>query len=431
MGLLLVDSGLWTVGRRRSLKCVKGLRGVLPNTWNLLPTIHCPLSTKYPIFSFQTDYPQIMHLIKTVLALLTSLALTPALSQSGTAGCLPEKLTTGSADQLQPLTGQLISRLPEKDFYLVGEAHTFLANNDFQYSLIKALHEKGVHNVANELPHAACFLFNEYLETGNDSILTWLTPNATYSVLKKVRAFNLTQPAGKQIRYYGIDYLDADYDFSNTYYTLKWIRRQIPSRNLPLDTLIDGCLQKEHLLQQDITVLHNQLAAQLKVQEALYRTHFGRYYDDLLLMSGNMIGNRTNRDQLIFKSFQTLYTILQKKQSGTPRFLAFYGMGHLSNLGDILNRNTQSPVKGSVNKIGMQYVNCLGGWTEARLRDDGLYQLKKKDLAELINYSKSQSWKTAFLTDLSCLSFKSNKSLDAIFIFNSYGDRKMTSWKFD
>lgn len=372
-----------------------------------------------------------MRLIKPLLALLTTLVVTPAFAQSDTTSCLSEKLTTGSAEQLQILTSQLISSLPQKDFYLIGEAHTFLANNDFQFSLIKALHAKGVYNVANELPHATCFLFNEYLETGNDSILTWLTPKASYGVLKKVRDFNLTQPADRQVRYYGIDYLSFDYDFNNVYYTLNWIRRQIPSKNLPLDTLIDGCLQKGRLLHQDIAVLNKQLDAQLRSQETVYRAHFGRYYDDLLLMSGNMIGNRTNRDPLIFKSFQTLYSILEKKQSGKPRFLAFYGMGHLGNLGDILNKNAQSPVKASVNKIGIQYVNCLGGWHDAHLRDDGLYQLKKKDLAELISYSKSQSWKTAFLTDLTCLSFKGDKSLDAIFIFNSYGDRKMTSWKFD
>ncbi|MFT3676900.1 MAG: hypothetical protein QM781_13485 [Chitinophagaceae bacterium] len=372
-----------------------------------------------------------MHLIKTVLAVLTSLALTPAFAQSGTAGCLSEKLTTGSADQLQTLTDQLINRLPQKDFYLIGEAHTFLANNDFQFSLIKALHEKGVYNVANELPHSTCFLYNEYLETGNDSILTWLAPKASYAVLKKVREFNLTQPADRQVRYYGINYLDADYDFSNTYHTLSWIRRQIASRNLPLDTLIDGYLRKERLLQPDIAVLNTQLDKQLRDQEAVYRAHFGRYYDDLLLMSGNIIGNRTNRDPLVFKSFLTLYSILEKKYPHKPRFLAFYGMGHLGNLGDMLNINARSPVKASVNKIGIQYVNCLGGWHEARRRDDGLYQLKKKDLAELIKYSKSQSWKAAFLTDLSCLAFKNDRSVDAIFVFNSYGERKMTSWKFD
>ncbi|MBP7555308.1 MAG: hypothetical protein KA821_03555 [Chitinophagaceae bacterium] len=372
-----------------------------------------------------------MILKTTVLALLISFFSNTALAQSSIASCLSDKLTTGSADELQTLTDQLISRLPQKDFYLIGEAHTYLANNDFQFALIKSLHEKGIYNIANELPHATCFLFNEYLQTGNDSILTWLMPKASYTVLKKVREFNLNQPAARQVRYYGIDYLDADYDFTNTYYTLQWIRRQIPSKNLPLDTLIDGCLQKGKLLLQDIAALHSQLEAQLKDQEVIYRNHFGRYYDDLMLMSGNMIGNRTNRDQLIFKSFQTLYTILEKKQSDKPRFLAFYGMGHLGNLGDILIRNVESPVKASVNKIGIQYVNCLGGWRESRLRDDGLYQLKKKDLAELIRYSKSQPWKTAFLTDLSCVSFKSGRSMDAIFIFNSYGDRKMTSWKFD
>jgi hypothetical protein len=150
-----------------------------------------------------------------ILLLLTTISYNVALGQNSFTNCADKSITTGNEAELDSLTNLLINKLKKKDFYLIGEAHTFLANNDFQFSLIKALHKFNVFNIANELPHSTCFIFNQYLETGNDSLLTLLKPSATYNLLRRVRDFNQNQPLDKKIQYYGIDYIGAENDYNN------------------------------------------------------------------------------------------------------------------------------------------------------------------------------------------------------------------------
>jgi hypothetical protein len=167
-------------------------------------------------------------------------------------------------------------------------------------------------------------------------------------------------------------------------------------------------------------------------EATLYKNHFGKFYDDLLIMSSNMVEYRPNRDKLIFNSFKLLYRLLAARQPTAPRFLAFYGIGHLDNLGTMLQENDLSPVKGKLGRIGIQYVNCLGGWNTPTLQTVGLYRTDKQDLEKINAFANTQSWQAALLTGKSgCLNFKRGSALDAVFIFNRYGDRKMNSWKFD
>ena len=354
-----------------------------------------------------------------------------AIGQPGFSICADKNITTGNENKFDSLTNLLINKLAANDFYLIGESHTFLANNDFQFSLIKTLHKYKVYNIANELPHSTCFIFNQYLETGNDSLLSLLKPSATYSLLKKVREFNLSQPIDERIKYYGIDYIDVKYDDNNFPVSLKIIREKVPSKNLPLDIFLDRYIQKGQFQYQDIVELTDTLFIKLQSDSILYKKHFSLYYDDLLLMASNIVGNRTNRDADIFKSFSLLYAQLSSKQKSKPKFIAFYGMGHLDNFGNILLFNNKSPVKNSVCKIAIQYINCLGGWTTATYRNDGLYQIRKNNLKNFIDYCKQGKWQIGFFTNTECFNFKSSSKLDAIMIFNNYGDRKMNSWKFD
>ncbi len=373
-----------------------------------------------------------MLLFRNLLAILLCLGcISQSISQPETADCLKEKLTVGAPDQLNKLTDKLRNFLPEKSFYIIGESHTFLANNDLQFALLKTLHQQGVYNVANELPHATCFLFNQYLETGDETILSALRPEATYSLLKKVRAFNLSFPKDQQIRYYGIDYADPKYNFYDLSASLQTIRKYVVPASLPLDTLIDHYRLKGVITLNDAKTLFAQLNDKLQAEEKRYRSHFGTYYDDLLLMSSNILGNRTNRDKSIFASFSLLYKLLATKQKSAPKFLAFYGIGHLEKLGTILQENDQSPVKGGVAKIGIQYINCWAGWTTPARSTTGLYKGDKKAISQLIAYCAAQTWQVALLDGNDCLNFKRGSSLDAVFIFNGYGDRKMNSWKFD
>ncbi|WP_126974355.1 hypothetical protein [Gynurincola endophyticus] len=373
----------------------------------------------------------VMLLLKRVLPLFFFMGTKEAVSQNSFAACIEKNITTGSEHDLNTLVNRMIEILPDKTFYLIGEAHTYLANNDLQLSLIYSLHRRKVYNIVNELPHATCFLFNEYLETGNDSLLTAIKPTATYELLQKVRIFNQMLPAGQRIKYYGIDYLDSKYDYDNFLISLAIIREKVPSKNLALDILLDSIILKDRLEDSEMININNTLFKTLQSDRLLYQQHFGIYYNDLLLMASNMVGYRRNRDADIFKSFLVLYEQLKSVQKNEPKFFSFYGIGHMDNLGNILLKSNQSPVKNNVVKIGILYVNCWGGWTIPSLRDDGIFELKKSNLKDFIGYCKQQKWKVATFNNLECFEFKGKRSNDAIIVFNNYGNRKMNSWKFD
>lgn len=373
-----------------------------------------------------------MRLLTISCFLSVLLSTVPATAQNESALCINEKMVTAQESGLDSLTMLLTDQLNDKDFYLVGESHTMLANNDFQFALIKALHKKGVYYIANELPHATCFIFNQYLESGDENLLSSLKPHATYELLKKVRAFNLMQPDHARIKYYGIDYLDAKYDYNNLQLSLTIIRGSIPSAGTLLDKLIDEYLQKSSFTAAEISGLNQTVSDALRTDSALYRNHFKKYYDDLLLMSGNIIRYEVNRDKKIFSSFLQLYRQLALNSSAKPKFLAFYGIGHLDNLGKYLLTDESSPVRNNVNMIAMHYVNCMAGWTDEKVHTTGIYTVSKKTLKEFEHLCQSGSWKVGLLTDTGCFKYTSGKRPhDAIIVFNSYGKRKMTSWKFD
>lgn len=372
-----------------------------------------------------------MHIYRSSLLFLFSFFTSTTFAQQDISSCLERTFKTGDEKTLDSFAVLLAKELPRKDFYFLGEAHTYLANNDLQFALIKALHPYGVYNIVNELPHATCFLFNQYLETGDDSLLNTIKPAATYNILKKVRLFNLSQPLEKQIRYYGIDYYDARYDYDNYYRSLQTIWAVTPGKTFFLDSTIFHYLQKDRFTNEDIVQLNKILSAALLTDSTIYRKHFGRYYDDLLLMSGNMIGYRANRDADIYKSFQMLYRILSVSGETKPKFLSFYGAGHAGNLGARYFNKKNSPIYNQVNYIGIQYVHCLGGWDTASYRDEDIYAISKPGRAALKRFAENKPWQVALATNLECLQFKNNARLSALVIFNNYGTRKMNSWKFD
>lgn len=347
------------------------------------------------------------------------------------ADCLRQQLKTGQADDLDKLSGELISLLPEKDFYIVGEAHTFLANSDLQWSLAKVLHSRGVYNVVNELPHAACFLFNQYLITGDQSILDSLLPTASYDVLKKIRNWNLSQPQDKQIRYYGIDYLHPNRDFKNYQLSLKIILGEAKSGEFAADALIRDFIAKDNLTKKEVAAFNEKLAAALEQDKQLAAAHYGPHYADLKLMISNMIGYRSNRDELIYKSFLVLYENLRGQSAIRPKFFAFYGLGHLNNLANKLDERKSSPVYENLARIGIKYFNCIGGWTNPYRRDEGISNFQKKTLQQLKAFSDAGSWKVGIAPAKGCFEYKNGARYDAIIIFNNYGDRSMRSWKFD
>lgn len=353
------------------------------------------------------------------------------LAQQTNEECFREHIRFREDNNLDSLSRDLLAMIGTKDFYMIGEAHTFLANNHLQWSLIKALYEQGVYNVVNELPHATCFLFNRFLESGDTAILRQLKPVAQYEILEQVRAFNLRHAGRPQVRYFGVDYLDARYDFSNYQLSLRLITTALEGQYFHLDTILTAFINKEVLTASDVKAFNSVLALALEKNESAARAHYGVYFNDLQLMASNMVGYRSNRDERIYKSFLLLHRHLAENSEVRPRYLAFYGVGHLGNLGNKLQYRPASPVYGSMARVGIKYFNCIGGWREPKVMDEGVFSISRVQLPLLKDYCSRSSWTVGLLAPVSCLTLRYREQLDALIIFNAYGDRSMRSWKFD
>lgn len=349
--------------------------------------------------------------------------------------CLSQHLHMGT--ELDVLTHTLIDSIPSGDFYMIGETHNYFANNELLLSLMKSLQPKGVYNIVNELPHATCFLFNEYLATGNDSLLALIQPQATYNVLKAIRAMNETQEVGKKIKFYGIDYMDTP-DTYNLITALKIILRRAGNDNNHLRQELSNYITKGKLNGNDIlrfdTLVFKNLTGD---SAAYYKAYFQNDYKDLLLMSQNFVGFKGRTDNHIYKGFQTMYHLFfEEDKKQTPKFLAFYGSFHLRKFGNKLQSEEDSPVKGKLIRIGLQYYDCYGEfpWNEEKLSTNGISFTYKKKYFEWIKEKlyQQQGMQIGILPNGNCLpSLSGNPSLDGLIFFKQYGSRRMHSWKFD
>ncbi|MEL6360395.1 MAG: hypothetical protein AAFR21_04875 [Pseudomonadota bacterium] len=110
----------------------------------------------------------------------------------------------------------------EADFYnskliIVGEVHGAQKAQDFDLMMMKHLNERmGVRWLMAELSYVQAERFNAYLDTGDETFLEpvfsrWLA-SATqwgnqqhYEKIKALRAYNLTLPENRRLRYFGVD----------------------------------------------------------------------------------------------------------------------------------------------------------------------------------------------------------------------------------
>jgi len=100
---------------------------------------------------------------------------------------------------------------------LVGEIHGAQTAQSFDLALMKHLNEKaGVRWLMAELSYVQAERFNAFLDTGDEAFLkpvfeAWLDTATQwgnqqhYEKIKALRAYNLTLPAERRIRYFGVD----------------------------------------------------------------------------------------------------------------------------------------------------------------------------------------------------------------------------------
>lgn len=268
-----------------------------------------------------------------------------------------------------------IENLKEGSFYMISQIHNSKIDIPLEKELLFSLHSKGVYYDISEYPHSAFFLINEYLKSGDTSILKLVSPKAPFTFIKDVYLFNQRQVTEKQIKFFGIDYelynLDRGKPYKNSLLFI-YKHRKAAIVNTVFENLF---IQLSNIDEKDIkglTSLHNLLQTTLYKNEDKIEEIFSTYSDDILLILSAPTKYKSipKRDKWLFQRFKTVYEIVLRSNNN-PKFIASFGAAHVnaSNKNNItykLRTFNESPVKEKVVIIGTQYFNGGGGISEAQ-----------------------------------------------------------------
>jgi len=101
--------------------------------------------------------------------------------------------------------------------FLLGDIHGYARSQELDFLLLKDLYQKaGVRHYMAEIDEGQAWLFNKYLETGDEQFLQpvfdyWIAEGAQwgnkdfYRKLQKIYAWNKTLPPGQKITFVGVD----------------------------------------------------------------------------------------------------------------------------------------------------------------------------------------------------------------------------------
>jgi hypothetical protein len=242
-------------------------------------------------------------------------------------------------------------------FYFVGQLHCNDANVIIEKELLFALNSKyGVQYDILEYAHSVAFLLNEYLQSGNDSLLSFINSKAGFSFIKAIRTYNGT--AVKQIRFYGLDFENRE----NGKFTRRAIGIVLEKAKLTEGKLFNLCKAVINSLSSETEKSLKQLRAYLSENEKECRLQLKEDFTDVILIANAQYNFSPRRDDAMFDNFTRLYQELSRVNTD-PSFFASFGTGHINpsnnkGLAMRLSKDNASPVARQVSISGVQYFNC-------------------------------------------------------------------------
>lgn len=332
------------------------------------------------------------------------------------------------------LLSTAVHGLKEANIYFVGQGHGNEANTIIEKGFLFSLNEKfNVRFYILEFGHSLAFLLNQYLETGQDSILNFINPLGNFRFVKLIKSFNDTLAASRRIRFFGLDFENR----LNGKWTKKAIeiisgKINLPSNN-PLQILLNTFINKPPKFEKENLV---KLKTYLYKNEQDCRKLLGKYYIDLLLISKAQFDFSPRRDKAMLDNFKLLNRELI--QSGeNPKFFASFGVGHINpenknGLPYRLLENKDSPIKGKVCVVGTQYYKCIFNVSHPSNGPSGtLSSLCKKSVTEKINYANDTKEKTITFfskSELKNFDCEALNRLDGLVIIRNFD--ATSSWEF-
>lgn len=288
-----------------------------------------------------------------------------------TLDCYGQKIeNTSISDLLIPLTPGFdddinITFNKEAKFIISGEVHGVPSNMMLKYQfLVHAYKNNNVRYLVMEAGPAMAYAVNEYLSTGDESLLKF----STYCFMelefwKALRAFNEQQNQADKIEVIGFDF-----DWIEPYrYVVKDILTPKPEYkeniNQAIKSIINDLDNKP--TNENISKLNSKIKELLISEDSIFHNDISSNKVTLELIAWNEVPVTAQ----ITRDNETYKNILRGSKSfNRGNFFAQYGVSHVNktrtSLTTLLHKSADSPFYGKVVSISRNYTNC-----ESKLRD--------------------------------------------------------------
>lgn len=274
--------------------------------------------------------------------------------------------------------------LKDKEVFFTAENHGIKANTELELKFLKYFKEKAdINYYLMELSYSdSCFL-NQYLETGDESILeemykplkgTFAWNKQGYEHWKKVYEYNKTLPDDKKIKIVGID---IEHQSVNA---LRYMNSVLPDKKVPdeiksymeeFNNIINSGYLDENRSDERLYKFCSELKNRMEKNKNVYEKYLEDNFFGFQLANENIISRidivsseedfNKIRDKKIYENFIKVYNHLPK-----GKYYGQWGLNHafqreqggVSWLAASMNGN-DSPVKDKVLSIIYLYKNCM------------------------------------------------------------------------
>ncbi len=262
----------------------------------------------------------------------------------------------------------------QNQLFLLGESHGFQRVQDVDFALLKHLNQRvGVRYYVAEVDMSKAYFLNQYLQTGNDSTLmrvfrSWVQETAQWAnrdffrKIQRIRALNQTLPAGRQIRFLGLDRIQDRALVADHLGELLAGKKLPASARLLTDSLRSRLTTKTpDSLRADLAL---RLLADMDENPATYqKTSGANLVTELRHLIQNVAYLKTlrSREKTIVANFQTFYKTMNLQ---TEKLYGLWGFFHVlqAPLPDgaksfaAMLRESDLPVRDKIVSLACSYV---------------------------------------------------------------------------
>ncbi len=345
-----------------------------------------------------------------------------------------------SIEAVNDFSGFELLDVSDKHLYVLAEHwHNIQKVPEATLKLLKYLHGKAnVRILAIEHGKSTAFMINEFLETGDESMLQHITRNTMFwaqenrTFLQGLRRFNLTLPVEERIV---VESIDIEYKMeaaifminqfigdkdipdalSKTVGELKRIYEETKAHRESFDALSIMYYYDREVVHQLIIETINDLEDNSEKYISFFDENFTEFATMILEMDDGITFDYTNpnqnyrfRDRLIYKNFLELAAAYPSLGILCP-----IGMRHTSKNSSIydLQHRESSPLKDKVTNIRISalFKNAINAGDLRKINFNYPKQLKVND-ATLIKHSEENG------------SLRSNKWIDYTIFINDNGN---------